>query len=534
MDLSPTLRDAAMPYRESGYSRAVFLGLLAAYLLLILYPILHANRYYNDDLVRTLLGNYGWNNNGRHLANLLMRVLQFGAARAVDIAPLPQFGAVVVLAWIGLLAARRFRICSPLLAVLLVFPLGAQPFFLENLSYRYDALGMALSMLFALLPVLSFVQDRRGWWLGALSLLASLSFYQPAFNVFLIFCLVELAVLQTEQTSPSDLARTLLFRALQASVVLAVYKIGITPSLKDWTLEHSESIHGMGQLSLPWQHALEFLQFTVQGFPQRWSLLFAPFAVVAALVPMMSAVKYAIADRHRRPGWQTTILLLAAVLGPPLALICAAGPMLLLVQPVFVPRVMLGIGALLSGALIVVYAAARQWPVALRWQCGNAGVWALGMVVCASTYGNALSAQQHYEDRIASELADDMTSLRGVAQDSYYLLDGSAGFAVETARVVAQFPLMDDLVSRYLGEAAVNEKFFLSYYRLGSEDLRSAPLAEARVSQLLEKICALPPLTRRSAYELRKFADVIVVSFNDSRAAACPKTSTHDVAPVHN
>jgi hypothetical protein len=156
------------------------------------------------------------------------------------------------------------------------------------------------------------------------------------------------------------------------------------------------------------------------------------------------------------------------------------------------------------------------------------------MVVCASIYGNALSAQQRYEDRVASALADDMTSLRGVARDSYYLLDGSAGFAVETSRVVTQFPLMGDLVSRYLGEAAVNEKFFLSYYGLGSKDLRSAPSAEARVPQLLKQICTSPPLIRRSAYELRKFEDVILVSFNESRVAACPNISTHDAAPLHN
>lgn len=522
----------AVPARHSNFSRTVFLGLLASYLLLILYPILHADRYYNDDLVRTLLGNYGWNNNGRHLANLLMRVLQFGAARAVDIAPLSQFGAVAVLAWIGVLVARRFRIESPLLAILLAFPFGAQPFFLENLSYRYDALGMALSLLFALLPILAIVRDRRGWWLGALSLLASLSFYQPAFNVFLIFCLVELAVLQTEQTTPRQLARVLLFRAAQALVVLVVYRIGIAPSLKAWTLDHSESIHSFEQLPLLWQHALAFWRFVMHGFPQRWAWLFAPLAVFAVLVPLASAMTYAMTDRSRRPGWQTAMLLLAATLGPLMALVCTAGAMLLLVQPVFVPRVMLGVGALLSGALVVIYAVLRPPMFALRWQCGNAGVWALGMVVCASIYGNALSAQQHYEDRIAADLANDMTSLRSVAAESYYLLDGSAGFSVETARVVAQFPLIADLVPRYLGEDAVNEKFFLSYYQPGSEDLRSASSADARVSEVLQRICALPVLQRRPAYELRTFANVILVSFNNGRAAACPDSAAGASVPT--
>jgi hypothetical protein len=283
---------------------------------------------------------------------------------------------------------------------------------------------------------------------------------------------------------------------------------------------------------LPWQHAQQFLRFATQGFPSRWLLIFGFLALVAAVVPMVSAFSYAVDNRDRRPPWQTAVLLMMAALGPLLALLFTAGPMLLLVHPVFVPRVMVGIGALLSGALIVMHAAARQWSATVRWQSANATIWALGMVVCACIYGNALSAQQRYEDRIASSLADDMASIREGSQESYYLLDGAAGFAVETSRVVTQFPLMGGLVSRYIGEAAVNEKFFLSYYGVGSKDLRSAPDADSRIPHLLAGICASPPLLRRSAYALRKMDDVIVVSFHDGRGGACAASAVPDAARI--
>jgi hypothetical protein len=92
---------------ETQVVRAVFVRLLGLFALL-LYPILQADRPYNDDLKRALLGRASWDSNGRPLTTLLMRALQCYNHAMVDIAPLPQIGAIVVLAWTGARLARRF------------------------------------------------------------------------------------------------------------------------------------------------------------------------------------------------------------------------------------------------------------------------------------------------------------------------------------------------------------------------------------------------------------------------------------------
>src|SRR5262249_46718944 len=153
-------------------------------------------RYYNDDLKRALIGRTGWDSNGRPLTTLLMKLLQFYDHALIDISPFTQIGAVAILAWAGVLIARRYAIRSPLVAALVAFPLGAQPFFLENLSYKFDSLSMSLALFLALLPVVALREDRRGWWLGVAALFASLCLYQPAFTAFLIFVLVEVVVAQ--------------------------------------------------------------------------------------------------------------------------------------------------------------------------------------------------------------------------------------------------------------------------------------------------------------------------------------------------
>ena len=105
-------------------------ALLLALYFLILYPILRADRYYNDDLKRALIGHTGWDSNGRPLTTLLMKLLQCYDSALVDISPLTQIGAVALLAWVGVWIARRYALRPTWLAALIAFPLGAPPVFL--------------------------------------------------------------------------------------------------------------------------------------------------------------------------------------------------------------------------------------------------------------------------------------------------------------------------------------------------------------------------------------------------------------------
>jgi len=136
---------------------------------LILAPILRADRYYVDDWGHALLGYSQWANDGRPLTDLLMRILG-GHPPLVDFSPLPQIGAIAVLSYLSVLVARKFKLCGAVIAALATLPLGANPFFLENLSFKFDSLPMALSMFLVLLPILSTKANNwRSWVTGTYS-----------------------------------------------------------------------------------------------------------------------------------------------------------------------------------------------------------------------------------------------------------------------------------------------------------------------------------------------------------------------------
>ncbi len=131
---------------------------------IVAYCILRADRYYVDDLGRVRSGYTGWTGDGRPLTSFIMQSLNMGTP-LTDLTPLPQMLAALLLGGCALLVARKFGIRDAATAAMAALPLGASPFFLENLSYRFDVLTMVLAVTLALLAVAETPwRGRRAAW----------------------------------------------------------------------------------------------------------------------------------------------------------------------------------------------------------------------------------------------------------------------------------------------------------------------------------------------------------------------------------
>ncbi len=494
-------------------ARDVF-GILLLLYSLILYPLLRADRYYNDDLKRALVGRAGWDSNGRPLTTLLMRMLQSYDHAMLDISPLPQVGAVAILAWVGVLLARRYSIGSSWMAALAAFPLGAQPFYLENLSFKFDALSMSLAMLLAVLPILQLHDGRRAWWIGVLALFGSLCFYQPAINAYLVFVLVEWVMLQLQRVPPSLLAKKMTGRLMQAGMGMLIYYLVVGIHISGWVKHSSERIHGWREVPLLLTHFVDFYDYVGSSFNGHWWMYFGPLLVALACFPVVIGIRHALSFHTARRATLTALLCLAAVLTPLAALVAALGPMLLLRQPEIGPRVLMGLGAVLAGALVVMQAALHQWRRSPKWAIAAACMLALGMCVLASACGNAASAQKNYEDRIASNLADDLARLKSSRGIHAFLLDGTAGYSPVTAHVIKQLPLARALVPSYLSsDHSFQTPDFLAFYISDLTNLQAHDKvpAQSLVSSLLARACLVPADVITAHYLIYVFGDTALV-----------------------
>jgi len=518
---------SAFASTPAGRDILVFGALLAYLLLAILFPILRADRYCNDDLLRALSGSYGWSDNGRHLTNLLMRMLQLGASRLVDISPLAQLLAIAVLAWTGVLVARRFDIHSPAVAVMATAALGAQPFMLENLSYRFDALFMALAIMCSALPVTIDRHGWKGWAVGTSSLLAALNLYQPAIDVFLVFSVLEVSRDVPEAGGISRRFQTFVVRISQFAVASVAYRLLFAASLKDWVKDHA-ALASVADLPCTLaENARMFTRFVVDAFDQRCGALFVASVAAAIAVPMLIGARRGIAYRHDRPMWQTLVFVAALGALPFAALVGIVGPMLLLEKPVLMPRVMIGFGAFLCAALIAMNDALRTRPAMLRAQYVIGGTWLLMFAVMASNYGNASKAQDLYEIQIAHDIGNDLAELRAHHVVSNLVLTGSAGLAPVAERAERQFPLLQQLILPYLGENEFLSRNFLKLHVPGLSKWAGAAPSATDEKQPAGDACSMPALYVRDAYSLKLVGEIAVVAFAGELAEHCPASPPH-------
>ncbi|HEV2621795.1 MAG TPA: glucosyltransferase domain-containing protein [Frateuria sp.] len=512
---SPSSSRAVVPGDVAYGERWTFLILFALYGIIV-FPILRADEYYNDDIKRALFGRASWDSNGRPLTTFLMRALQAYDHAMVDISPLTQIGAVAVLAWAGVLIARRFAIRSPWMAALATLPLGAQPFYLGNLSFKFDALSMSLAILLALVPVVLDQDTVRRWWLGVLALFASLNFYQPAIDVYLVFAFMEIVHAQVEDAPPRTLARMALSRFLQTLVTMAAYEVTVGIHISGWVKKAATPIHA-GQWQQFYLNYLDFYRFVGASLDAHWWTVYAPILLLLGLTPVAVGLRYAAGQRSKIGSFAVVVLAVIALLVPLIASVLALGPMLVLASPEISARVLMGIGALLVMSLVVMHASFEKWGRSPRWFGVAACALALGMASLASAYGNALNEQRLYESRIGARLADDLAQLKATRGIDSLLIEGSDGYAPVTAHVIGQIPLVRSLITPYIaGGAAFQTNSFLDLYVQGITNLsaQADPASAQAHERLLARLGSTGPVVTTSTYRLYVVDRTAVLRFD--------------------
>ncbi|RAY35473.1 hypothetical protein DP183_14525, partial [Enterobacter kobei] len=162
-------------------------------ILLCYYNVLSTNYYYIDDLGRSLEGYSEWSRNGRPLADLFFYVISFGAPLP-DISPLPQILGIALLSLGAYLTGKTYLWQSEgvnWLSFILCLPLAISPFYFENMSYKYDAFTMSLSVLCAMLPFVVRINGSVKFLTASIaSILLSLCLYQASLNIYIIYSML--------------------------------------------------------------------------------------------------------------------------------------------------------------------------------------------------------------------------------------------------------------------------------------------------------------------------------------------------------
>lgn len=389
-------------WRENRYLMKPFVVLFLIYLLAASAIIL-AGVHYADDVARTTYGYAGWAGLSRYLNTVLAHGLHADGYLS-NIAPLPQIIALGLLALASLIMVClvsgkeifREKWTRWIWRVIAVTPLGLCPYFLECLSYQYDAPYMALSVLCAVLPFL-FRRKSRGLYftITIISLLIMCVTYQASAGIFLVLMFF-LGMKEWNGGDKKSWQESLKFLAWSSAgfllAMLVFAKLLMTP-LESYVSNDTPSLN-------------LFLSEFVKHLGQYYNLVGADsrilWLVLAGIIGFCFIVLFAVRSRQNK-----IVATFVAILGLFLMLAAAYAPYSALEKPLFATRAMYAIGAVVG--VVGVYVVSEK-----GWQ-KLATVPVLVLAWCffafSFTYGNALKEQSEYRDMQVNMVIQDLNEL---------------------------------------------------------------------------------------------------------------------------
>ena len=234
-----------------------------------LFGLLRDNVYFLDDWGRSL-GGEDFDNWSRYLATFIYKALN-SFVGIVDIAPLPQILAIACLSLTSMIILHSFwnlnatfsqnkqdfdshathslahstnnastdsaiksnqtSLAQKFLCIAALSPLGLSPYYLENLSFRFDCFGMAFAILLASVPFL-FIRH-KGIFIttSIIALIAMYSTYQSANSVYILLCLFFAFVAIMTQKSTKQIAIFVSICACSFVLATVIYKTFIVHPL---------------------------------------------------------------------------------------------------------------------------------------------------------------------------------------------------------------------------------------------------------------------------------------------------------------
>jgi hypothetical protein len=473
---------------------------------LFIIPIIKANYFYIDDLGRNLYGYARWSLAGRPFASLLMEALNFNRWIISDLAPLPQLLAIALLA----IASAWTSICFRLRSGIEMMPVAlivCDPFFLENLSYRFDSLTMSMAVFLAMLPV-ALNKTLNGVALHGsvcFAVFSMLNLYQPAINVFLVLSFFS-ALIALRSGAISDALYRLLANLACFAAAMIAYKLEIIIfHFDNYASSHSQLI-SLGALP----ELLGNLKAACAVLAKNLLHTHQTQIIVAAMLLGLLAW-FAGLPRSRTSGdfLVKTPVSVCLILGMLASMI---GPLALLATPVWAPRVLMGFGAA-SACLLALLVLESQDTMFRPCALAIVVIVLFAEFTISYAYGNALRAQAAYEGHIANDIAEDAYRLAGT-KPALMIVDGMEPEAPAVRLVAASDPVIKFLLplplrnSWYWGGIVLRLHGLPSNIKFKSRTKPAPPSAEIMAA------ASTHGSIRRIYYTMYQNRRVLLVDFN--------------------
>ncbi len=485
------------------------------------FPIIHANVYYNDDLSRSLYGLTGWKGDGRPLSEYIIIALSSGRP-IIDTSPLPLLLGILVLS-VSLAYYSETHLSfiddhnARLLAISLVL---INPFSLQCLSYRFDCVFMylALSIPFFVFAIpedvySKFLHKNTGTTLTKVLLrflmyffatVAVLSLYQPALGMMLVLLVVELC---HPENLKGKIHRVIIY-LLGIFTGSVFYKMVVAAHYVDkhgWRHESSQLLPiGKVLLTGLYSNISSSTSYIILTLTKGNKWYVSLYFIVTILVGIMASVKYC----HNSSSEQKLRIYLTAVLLliNPICIFFLTFLPLMVLNGFFVRnRVFISLGGFLAYIVIMLL---FLFPKRTRVIATITCIFILHQFTIIYSYGNALQSQNEYQRFMAYNVVQDIESLNSDKKYTNISIVGRMPQSREVQTMCSNNPLLSELVPIYITNDGWLGGALLYHYMHDEIKIVDQTEDDDKVIQ------ANDPLISNLSYKCYENDDKIILVFN--------------------
>ncbi len=489
-------------------NRTIFKGLFFSFIIYV-FPIMLADILYRDDIRRTLVGDPStWYRDARPLMAFIVEFFNLGAP-IFDISPLTQILGVAILALALTLFSRKyFPKHSTKSAILCCMMFIISPFFLENLSYHFESLGMCLSL--ALYLILFSLPDRiQGVSLFVLTFFFSfcvLCLYQAAIGTFgaLLFLTgyLKLHIINWKQFFISALY--MIGGCLAAVVIYMLLVAPLYVPEEGYQATHSVVIafssSGLRQLLTNIYSFVILLRITFFT-DTRLSGIYLSVALV--LVSLLSLyIHYKKQEQENSNAFSFSKLFFAFIT-PFCILVNVFLPLTFLENTIIMPRscISFNIFMLFIGILLISFAKLKTGYQYVLLLFIPIFLFGYGF---SYTYGNLLKSQRNYECFVAESIVNDLQKIKTVNGKSVFYVDGNRVVSKEVALAQKKFKIFDLLISKTFRKNFWFGGHLLSHYSTYPIIIKKLPNFKQREFRLV---------TDTSCYQIMQSGNEVIINF---------------------
>ncbi|MCK9169264.1 MAG: glucosyltransferase domain-containing protein [Treponema sp.] len=489
LELSSDIRAKSGIFRENK-KYILFLFILFSFGLI---SIFRADFYNvaNDDLFREITGERAWRNFYRYVSEFGSIIVHM-SPKLLDIAPLTQFIAVLIMA-----ASAFVLIYSCTDSKVTVFsciasiPVCLFPYFLSDISYRYDSPYMALSVFFSVVPFLFTGNLLTYAFISVTGLFLMCLSYQASSGIY-IFCTVIFALKFWTEGKKTD-KQILKFTGV--SVLCYLGALFLFSKLFIEKPDHEIYVDTAVSVSSFIPNCKTYLSLVWKDFGHSAIKLFSVLILICFTV---------LEIKHSRKNKLLTAALIIA--GIAFSLIFSYGSYLALKKPLWLPRAFIGIGVFTGLVSIMVSRFFSEKDRKHIFAKIVVSALSYSVLVFAFAFGNAQAAQKEYRNFRTTMLISELSRLVPASGKTVEIhFTNAVGTAAAALQLIRAYPLAAKCINGDLGPGQSGE-LVLSQHNFGTIDYsKTAPLPDKEL-----------PVLSDTLYEtIRGTNSVFVVTFRE-------------------